>query len=461
MGYRKAARGGRWLVRWYAGNQKYRQIALGVADDAVAQGALSYEAALRAAKEAVVTSRKLAEAGGGGPAPTVRSALEEYIAERDRREVAREGREVRSDASRRLNRHVLSDERFADIPLHRLTDSDIAGWIARIDQSLKRTTRMRMVSDVKAAFNRIHRRLRKMLPSDFGDTIRFGLTLEPSCEKAEPVARENQILTDEQVRAIIASMTDLDKDGDFARLVILLAATGSRFSQVVRLNVRDVQPDRLRVMMPSSRKGRNRIDSFTPVPIGRDVIEALAPAIEGRQPQDRLLHRWRHIQISMTEWVRVERGPWKTPSEMLRPWHKACQAAGLKRTVPYALRHSSIVRAIRLGLPIRLVAALHDTSVAMIERHYGRWIADGLDEIAARAVVPLIGASPALAGASEDASPQASLIDFRSRVGGGDLNMGRSTGPDRGSARTNAKALGRTIRDRSCPLPATPSAPRQ
>jgi hypothetical protein len=32
--------------------------------------------------------------------------------------------------------------------------------------------------------------------------------------------------------------------------------------------------------------------------------------------------------------------------------------------IPYALRHSSIVRAIRSGLPIRLVAALHETSLS-------------------------------------------------------------------------------------------------
>ena len=50
--------------------------------------------------------------------------------------------------------------------------------------------------------------------------------------------------------------------------------------------------------------------------------------------------------------------------------------------IPYALRHSSIVRGIRAGLPIRLVAAVHDTSVQMIERHYSRWIVDGLDELA-------------------------------------------------------------------------------
>ena len=51
---------------------------------------------------------------------------------------------------------------------------------------------------------------------------------------------------------------------------------------------------------------------------------------------------------------------------------------------------SMIVRGLRAGLPIRLVAALHDTSVAMIERHYSRWITEGLDELVARAVVPLL-----------------------------------------------------------------------
>lgn len=48
------------------------------------------------------------------------------------------------------------------------------------------------------------------------------------------------------------------------------------------------------------------------------------------------------------------------------------------------------MRGLRAGLPVRLVAALHATSVAMIEHHYARWITEGLEEPAARAVVPLI-----------------------------------------------------------------------
>jgi hypothetical protein len=71
------------------------------------------------------------------------------------------------------------------------------------------------------------------------------------------------------------------------------------------------------------------------------------------------------------------------------PWKRTLRT-GLPEVIPYALRHSSIVRGIRANLPIRLVAALHDTSVQMIEKHYSRWIVDGLEELAARAVVPLV-----------------------------------------------------------------------
>lgn len=73
-----------------------------------------------------------------------------------------------------------------------------------------------------------------------------------------------------------------------------------------------------------------------------------------------------------------------------RPWRQICKQQSLD-VVPHTLRRSSIVRGIRAGLPIRLVAVLHDTSVAMIERHYAKCIVDGLEELAARAVVPLVG----------------------------------------------------------------------
>jgi integrase len=129
------------------------------------------------------------------------------------------------------------------------------------------------------------------------------------------------------------------------------------------------------------------------VPVGDDVIEALLPASLGRPGDAVLLERWRHRQVAGgIRWERVGRGPWRAADEITRPWDEIRKRADLPGVIAYALRHSSIVRGIRANLPIRLVAALHDTSVVMIERHYGRWIADGLEELAARAVVPLVPA---------------------------------------------------------------------
>jgi hypothetical protein len=68
------------------------------------------------------------------------------------------------------------------------------------------------------------------------------------------------------------------------------------------------------------------------------------------------------------------------------------------------LRHSSIVRGIRQNLPIRLVAAAHDTSVAMIEKHYAKWITSGLEEMARAAIVPLM--PPARSGKVVQMAPR-------------------------------------------------------
>lgn len=83
------------------------------------------------------------------------------------------------------------------------------------------------------------------------------------------------------------------------------------------------------------------------------------------------------------------RGPWKT-AELTRPWQAIRERTGLLEVIPYALRHSSIVRGLRKGLPIQHVAILHNTSVKMIEWHYAKYIATALEDLARAAVVPLM-----------------------------------------------------------------------
>jgi len=409
LGYRKGKRGGVWLVRWRNG-AGYRQERLGTADDSIAEGTLSFADAVRTGRERVEAARREARAVAEGPAQTVRSAVLAYMAERDARESDRKGRPVRSDATHRLERYVVGKEArgnrataaaatLADVALHNLDEAKLLTWRHSLPAALRSTTRQRLVNDLKAALNAACASHRQKLPAVLPAVIKHGLgTIASGQSYAEPVARENQILTDATVGQIIAAAADVDAakgfNGDFYRLIIVLAATGARFSQVTRLRVGDVQVEKGRLLMPVSRKGKGAKSGSTPIPVGADILNALAPAISGRASDDILLMRWRYEQSpGSIRWQRTERGPWSAPAEIVRSWAAIRLTASLDdAVVPYALRHSSIVRGIRMGLPVRLVAALHDTSVSMIERHYGRWIADGLDEMAARAVVPLVPA---------------------------------------------------------------------
>lgn len=390
LGYRKGKRGGRWVVRWYAGDKKYRQAPLGTADDFLTVGTLCFEAAVRAARDRVIGLRKAEQEAALEPLPTVADAIRNYLAIRDARATQLAGRPKKSDASSNLGKHVLKSSAMAAKSLDQVTEEDLRAWRMALPLSLKRVSRVRTATNFKAALNAAYRLHRKRLPPDFAESVRLGLSFEDEGASFEERARENQILDDAEVRAIISTAMETDIDGDTARLIIVMAATGARFSQVTRMIVGDVQFAQSRLIVPNSRKGKARQESYTAIRVGEDVLAALRPVCEGRTNREPLLCRWRYVQLGVNMWKRDRRGPWTSSSEMTRPWKDICEKAGIDPVVPYALRHSSIVRGIKAGLPIRLVAALHDTSVAMIERHYSRWITDGLEDLAARAIIPLV-----------------------------------------------------------------------
>jgi integrase len=397
LGYRKGKRTGVWLVRWRHGTG-YRQTPLGTADDELQAGTLSYDAANKAAAVKVEEARGEAKAAAAGAPLTVRDAIESYAAKRDARDSRRKGRAVRSDARTRLTRYVLSAP-LADVMLHALTESDLETWRRALPDELKGATKQRMVNDLKAALNAAYGNHRKRLDPVLPAVIKHALRADPhDNDDAEPLARDNQILKDAEIGRLIRAAGEVDAEqgfeGDLYRLVVVMAATGARFSQVARMRVADCQRADKRLMVPESRKGKGRTGGSVPVPVGADVLDALRPVVTGRPKTAPLLERWRHRQVSAgaggIRWERAGRGPWQSASELTRAWSDIRERAKLPEVIPYTLRHSSIVRGIRANLPIRLVAALHDTSAAMIERHYGRWIVDGLEELAAQAVVPLV-----------------------------------------------------------------------
>ena len=405
LGYRKGRRGGVWLVRWRDGSG-YRQTGIGTADDVITEGTLDFAAATKIGRETVEHARAKSVALAAGPVPTVSQALEAYVAGRDARETRRAGRVVRSDASRRLGRHVLgaaargnkeevAPAKLADISLQELSEADLKAWLGSLPDTLKDTTTRRLVNDVKAALNAAYSEFRERLNPRLPEIIKNGLRLETGDDEVNPVARDSQILSDNEVSRLLKAAREIDReqewDGDLFRLVLVLAATGARFSQIARMKVADCQIDAQRLLVPVSRKGRGGRSGSIAVPVGGDVLGELVSAIDGRDTGAFLLERWRFEQVpGGTKWIRNRRGRWRTSSELTRPWKSIRERAGLPETIPYSLRHSSIVRGIRANLPIRLVAAMHDTSVAMVERHYAKWIVDGLESLVRGAIVPMV-----------------------------------------------------------------------
>ncbi len=111
------------------------------------------------------------------------------------------------------------------------------------------------------------------------------------------------------------------------------------------------------------------------------------------------LRQWRDALATKLSAATVRRANRPTPPP--EAWHKSDHYRLFKRTVTvafeedeasaiitshaeagdtadndpitiYALRHSSIVRQILARVPVRVVAVMHDTSVAMIEKNYPR-----------------------------------------------------------------------------------------
>jgi integrase len=159
-----------------------------------------------------------------------------------------------------------------------------------------------------------------------------------------------------------------------------LATTGARVSQLARVEVGDLQdgPADPRIMMPTSRKGNGKKTILRrPVPISADYAKRLRETAQGKAADAPLF-------------VKPSGAPW-SKSDHYRLFARVLKAEGVAVddgaiiTIT-ALRHTSIVRQLVANVPVHVVAALRDTSVAMIERTDSRHIADHTDAMARAAM---------------------------------------------------------------------------
>ena len=192
------------------------------------------------------------------------------------------------------------------------------------------------------------------------------------------VAR-NVILNDRDVSRFVAA--SYAHDAKLGLYVDVLATTGARPSQAARLLVEDLHGGaKPRLTMPRSAKGgsKNRAarrDERISVPITAELAAKLRQASKGRPSDAPLL-------------LKSDGAPWNGSDDYRDDVSEIVADLGLvEQPTLYALRHSSITRQLLRGLPIRLVAAAHDTSVQQVETTYSKYITDHSDDLARGALL--------------------------------------------------------------------------
>ena len=366
IGFRRAstpANPGQWLVRHPLPDGRYSTPTLAVADDlspADGETVLSYRQALVAAARAVAACQEMERAAqqtgtqaGLSDLTTVRHACERYTASLEERggRVAREARAA--------FKKWLGD--LGDVRLVELTSTDTALFAERTPE--------RVVTSAKAALN--------ALP----EAVRPSLAVLRAMNVKRPRRRRNgdddDVIGDvpddaEVARRVAAARKVSPAFGVFAATA---AGTGARPGQLAMLRVRDLQrgPHGYHLNIAPSEKGQgSRAKRVARVPLSDDLAEELRALVAGRPRTDFLL------VLPQRERVRLPKSlGWKIVG--VRPWDRhdwviAARQAGFGGEF-YSFRHARICKLILAGVPLRMIAECLDTSTAMIEKSYSRWIA--------------------------------------------------------------------------------------
>ena len=308
--------------------------------------------------QAVERGRKLAkgDAVETGSLLAVAGAIDEYA-----RDLAARG--AGPENATQIRKHLTPA--LAARPIALLNARELSAWRdGLLKGGMPQATLVRLMRAAKAALNLAAKR-------DHSITNRAAWSDGLSGVAENFSSRNIERLDDDQVRNVIAASYDLDRN--LGLYVEVAAETGARPSQISRLVVSDLQNGGApRLMMPASRKGRGRKASKHPVPISNQLADKLR---SDRAPEEPLL-----VRSDGRRWQSTDLGDYANLFEQV------VARLGLEVTF-YALRHSMVVRSLLAGVPIRIIAAVTDTSTTMIERTYSSYVGHFADEIARRGLI--------------------------------------------------------------------------
>jgi integrase len=368
LGYRRNAGAGTWTVRVADGHgaEWIKRIAL--ADDlepADGRAVLTYWQAIDQAR--ALARRQPGDTGDESRPLTVAEALDAYEADL----AARGGDPYNARRSRiHLPGSILSK------PVGLLRSVELSKWRdGLIVKGLARDTVNRVRTCLRAALSLAARRDKRIANRHAWED---DLEALPNATTAR-----NVVLPDAVVGKLIGAAHDRDRK--LGLLAQVIAETGARPSQVVRLDVADLDAAKSRLLMPRSGKGHAhkravKMAERVPVPITPALAMALKQQAKDRPSNAPLL-------------TRADGSGWgyRRNDHYRKDFREVVAAVGLDpdEVTPYALRHSAISRALLRGVPVTVVADLTDTSEREIRKHYAKLIAHHADEIARKGLLEI------------------------------------------------------------------------
>jgi integrase len=345
VGYRPSRKGGSgtWFARAYDEDTgKYRRKGLG------AYGPLTGNDVFTAAKKDAEAWAEQVECGGlpEEALETVADACRAYL-------TARPG----PIAMGVFKRHVFADP-IARVKLGKLRRHHLRDWRKRLEETPalisrskrgEKRTKPRSLSTVNRDMVPLRAALGRVLSPGAPNT---DAAWQEALKPAKGVDRRRELYLARGERKRLLAKMNADAEPFVRALCVLPPRPGA----VAALAVRDFDKRTRAITISKDKNGKPR--QFT---LPQTLANFLAKQCKGKLPSAPIFAR-----VDGSAW---SKDTWKGPIK------EAVKAADLPSGVSaYTLRHSVITDLVRGGLPILTVAQMADTSVAMIEKHYGHLV---------------------------------------------------------------------------------------
>jgi integrase len=357
IGYRKNASGGVWTVRLSNGRRGNLVKRIGSADDAApADGK-----ALLDWPQACAAARRLRHTGTveePKKITTFGDAIDSYAEDLERR-----GGDAVNVS--RIRKHMTPQ--LAGRALALIDSKEFRQLRDRLAKKMSTVSVDRTCRGIKAACN--------LVAEHDASLDRHAWTSGLALIKEKSPQRYHVPLAEPVIAQIVAACRA--QSVEFGNLCQVLAETGCRCSQAVRIEICDLlSGDMLNIPVSNKGRGEKEVKSYA-LPISSSLAARLRVAAGDRAVTEPLL-------------LRPDGHPWRHSDEDQR-FREAVTASGhdAARVTAYSLRHSWIIGALLKNVPARLVAANADTSLAMLEKTYSRYIRTGGDSLM-RAALPKI-----------------------------------------------------------------------